>query len=65
MTATFRDRSTRGDPFLLETVAADSLIGDGGDPGAVTFTCNCAGSCQWGLCSGGSCCSLPHTALEI
>nr|WP_296074943.1 hypothetical protein [uncultured Actinoplanes sp.] len=64
MTAVIRDRSARGDPFLLEAVPADTLVGDIGDTGAVTFTCNCAGSCQQGLC-GGSCCSLPHTALEI
>jgi hypothetical protein len=64
MTAVLRDRSARGDPFLLEAVAADSLIGDVGDTGPVTFTCNCAGSCQGGLCSG-TCCTMPHTALEI
>lgn len=64
MTAVSRDRLVKGDPFLLETVAADSLIADIGDTGPVSLTCNCAGSCQQGLCSG-SCCGMPHTTLEI
>jgi hypothetical protein len=53
------------EPFLLETVATDTLIGGSGD-GPVALTCNCYGSCQGGLC--GSCCTIistGHTVLEI
>jgi|tagenome__1003787_1003787.scaffolds.fasta_scaffold19941415_2 hypothetical protein len=64
MTIVSHARSGREDPFLLDTVAADSLIGAVDDTGPVALTCNCAGSCQQGLCSG-TCCTMPWTALEI
>jgi hypothetical protein len=64
MTVDLRDRSAQKDPFLLEAVAADSLLGEPAGDGPVALTCNCYGSCQGGLCSG-TCCSMRVTALEI
>jgi hypothetical protein len=52
------------DPFLLETVATESLIASvSEDTGPVARTCNCWGSCGPGLCHG-TCCS-GSTYLEL
>ncbi|MBO0870795.1 MAG: hypothetical protein J2P15_19745 [Micromonosporaceae bacterium] len=54
----------RDDPFLLETVPADTLIaGVAEDSGPVALTCACQGSCGAGLCAG--CCNHNSvTCLE-